>query len=63
MPTIRILTEAGLGGVAAGRVPGRIAPDRITIADLTETGVLDTAAATPARERAAASGAGTDFSN
>lgn len=49
-----------LGDVIAGG-RGRTSPDQITIADLTGTGVQDTAIATLARQRAEASGAGTDF--
>ncbi|MCT8974190.1 ectoine utilization protein EutC [Microbaculum marinisediminis] len=52
-----------LGVIVAGKAPGRTAPDQITIADLTGTGVQDTAIATLARERAAARGAGTDFTS
>jgi ornithine cyclodeaminase len=43
---------AELGTIVAGTAPGRIAPDQITIADLTGTGVQDTAIATHARLRA-----------
>src|SRR5690606_5531410 len=50
-----------LGQVIAGQVPGRSSRDAITIADLTGTGVQDTAIATLARQRAAAAGAGTEF--
>ncbi len=42
-------------------VPGRTAPDQITIADLTGTGVQDTAIATHARQRASHAGLGTNF--
>jgi ornithine cyclodeaminase len=52
----------GLGAILAGKAPGRTAPDRITLADLTGTGVQDTAIAALARRRAAERGAGTDFS-
>lgn len=52
---------AELGQIITGEVQGRTAPDQITIADLTGTGVQDTAIATLARERAASTGAGTDF--
>ncbi len=52
---------AELGSIVAGTAPGRTSADQITIADLTGTGVQDTAIATLARERAAASDAGTDF--
>ncbi len=52
---------AELGDVVAGKAPGRRGPDEITIADLTGTGVQDTAIATFAAARAAAAGAGSDF--
>jgi len=52
-----------LGAVADGQAPGRTADTQITIADLTGTGVQDTAIATLARQRAAASGSGTDFTS
>ncbi len=52
-----------LGTIVAGKAPGRTSPDAITIADLTGTGVQDTAIATLAHERALASNSGTDFSN
>lgn len=61
-----LLTPDGhpeLGDVVAGKVPGRIADDQITIADLTGTGLQDTAIATLARDRAAATGTGTDFAS
>ncbi|OXT02186.1 ornithine cyclodeaminase family protein [Notoacmeibacter marinus] len=54
---------AELGEVVAGRAKGRICPEAITIADLTGTGVQDTAIATLARQRAIASGIGADFTN
>jgi len=50
-----------LGAIVAGEAPGRASDDAITIADLTGTGVQDTAIATLARQRAAAHGKGTDF--
>lgn len=50
-----------LGAIAAGRNPGRPSASAITVADLTGTGVQDTAIATLARERALAAGAGADF--
>ena len=50
-----------LGDIIAGAVTSRTSPDQITIADLTGTGVQDTAIATLARQRAETSGAGTDF--
>ncbi len=52
---------AELGAVIAGTVPGRTSQTQITFADLTGTGVQDTAIATLARTRALASGAGTLF--
>ncbi|MEJ8573602.1 ectoine utilization protein EutC [Microbaculum marinum] len=54
---------AELGTILEGQAPGRTAPEQITIADLTGTGVQDTAIATLARQRADASGAGTDFNS
>jgi ornithine cyclodeaminase len=50
-----------LGQVVAGRRPGRTSPGQITLADLTGTGVQDTAIATLARDRARAANAGTVF--
>ncbi len=50
-----------LGQVIAGSKAGRRSADQITIADLTGTGVQDTAIATLARDRAKAAGAGTTF--
>ncbi|MDX3926014.1 MAG: ectoine utilization protein EutC [Shinella sp.] len=50
-----------LGQVIAGSRPGRISADQITIADLTGTGIQDTAIATLAFARAGAAGAGTTF--
>jgi len=50
-----------LGPIAAGLAPGRRTDREITIADLTGTGVQDTAIATLARTRAAELGTGTDF--
>ncbi len=50
-----------LGEIVAGRAPGRTDAAQITLADLTGTGVQDTAIATLARQRALAAGAGTDF--
>jgi ornithine cyclodeaminase len=60
------LIEAGaefpeLGQVIAGLRRGRRAPSDITIADLTGTGVQDTAIATLGRDRAKAAHAGTIF--
>lgn len=45
--------------VIAGKQPGRDCDDDLTIADLTGTGLQDTAIATLARQRALAAGAGT----
>jgi ornithine cyclodeaminase len=50
-----------LGAVAAGLVPGRPDAAAITVADLTGTGVQDTAIATLANARAAAARIGTAF--
>jgi len=50
-----------LGAVTSGAHPGRPSATEITVADLTGTGVQDTAIATLARERAIAADAGTDF--
>jgi len=50
-----------LGEIVAGRKPGRSGPEQITVADLTGTGIQDTAIATLAAVRAAAAGAGTTF--
>jgi ornithine cyclodeaminase len=52
---------AELGEIVAGSAPGRQAASDITIADLTGTGVQDTAIATLARDRAEAAGLGTDI--
>ncbi|RFB88310.1 ornithine cyclodeaminase family protein [Rhizobium leguminosarum bv. trifolii] len=52
---------AELGQIVAGRVPGRTSDDQITIADLTGTGIQDTAIATLAFARAGAAKAGTSF--
>ncbi len=49
---------AELGQVIAGAAPGRSSVEEITIADLTGTGVQDTAIATLALRRATAAGAG-----
>lgn len=53
---------AELGAIVTQKAQGRVADGDITIADLTGTGVQDTAIATLARARALASGAGADFS-
>ena len=50
-----------LGAVIAGRRQGRTSPDQITVADLTGTGIQDTAIATLAYARARAADAGTTF--
>ena len=50
-----------LGEIVAGRKAGRSGPDEITVADLTGTGIQDTAIATLAAARAAAAQAGTTF--
>lgn len=50
-----------LGEVVAGLKRGRRSADEITVADLTGTGVQDTAIATLARDRAHAANAGTVF--
>ena len=50
-----------LGEVIAGKAAGRTRDDQITLADLTGTGVQDTAIAALARSRAEAAGAGTIF--
>jgi ornithine cyclodeaminase len=52
---------AELGQIIAGLAPGRRSADQITIADLTGTGVQDTAIATFARDRARAANAGSIF--
>lgn len=50
-----------LGAIVAGDAKGRTSPDALTIADLTGTGIQDTAIAALAAERAAAAGHGADF--
>lgn len=52
-----------LGEVIAGLRPGRPSADAVTLADLTGTGVQDTAIAILARDRAKAAAAGTTFAN
>ena len=52
---------AELGQIIAGQREGRTAPDSITIADLTGTGIQDTAIAALAVARAQAAGAGRQF--
>lgn len=54
---------AELGDIAVGAAPGRQSDSQIIIADLTGTGVQDTAIATLARERAEADGLGTTFAS
>ncbi|MCV9999588.1 ectoine utilization protein EutC [Pararhizobium sp. YC-54] len=50
-----------LGQIVAGLRPGRTSAEQITIADLTGTGIQDTAIATLAFARAGSAGAGTTF--
>jgi len=50
-----------LGSIIAGSAKGRPSPEAITTADLTGTGVQDTAIATLARDRARQANAGTNF--
>jgi ornithine cyclodeaminase len=50
-----------LGQIIAGQAPGRSSPDAITLADLTGTGIQDTAIAALALSRARAAGAGQKF--
>lgn len=50
-----------LGEIIAGKKPGRSHPDQITVADLTGTGIQDTAIATLAAMRASAADTGTIF--
>jgi ornithine cyclodeaminase len=52
---------AELGQIIAALKPGRRSADQITLADLTGTGVQDTAIATLARDRARAANAGSIF--
>ena len=52
---------AELGAMIAGSAPGRQSDDQVTIADLTGTGVQDTAIANLAATRATETGAGTRF--
>lgn len=54
-------TFAELGAIVAGAAPGRSDPAQITVADLTGTGVQDTAIATLALARVTKVGAGTAF--
>ena len=50
-----------LGEIVAGKREGRTSREQITVADLTGTGIQDTAIATLAFARAGAAGAGTTF--
>ncbi|MCT8329592.1 ectoine utilization protein EutC [Albidovulum sediminis] len=59
VPADRVFLE--LGQVIAGLAPGRSRPDQITLADLTGTGIQDTAIAALAFARARAAGAGQSF--
>ncbi|WP_149139473.1 cyclodeaminase [Gemmobacter caeruleus] len=52
---------AELGQIVAGLAPGRVAASQITLADLTGTGIQDTAIAALAVSRARAAGAGRRF--
>ena len=54
---------AELGDIVAGKAPGRTDAGQITVADLTGTGVQDTAIATLALKRALDAGAGQVFSS
>ncbi|EDQ32903.1 ectoine utilization protein EutC [Hoeflea phototrophica DFL-43] len=54
---------AELGMIVAGQAKGRSSDNQITIADLTGTGIQDTAIATLTGKRAQAANAGTLFSN
>lgn len=54
---------AEIGAIIAGKTVGRSSARAITIADLTGTGVQDTAIATLARVRARVANAGTQFEN
>jgi ornithine cyclodeaminase len=56
-------TFVELGQIAAGTAIGRRSDTDITVADLTGTGVQDTAIATLARQRAEASGIGATFTS
>lgn len=56
-------TFAELGDITAGKAPGRESESDIIIADLTGTGVQDTAIATLARQRAEAAGKGATFTS
>ena len=56
-------TFTELGDITSGKAKGRQTDDDLIIADLTGTGVQDTAIATLARQRAEAAGAGTTFTS
>jgi ornithine cyclodeaminase len=56
-----VFTE--LGEIVAGSKPGRTSRDAITVADLTGTGIQDTAIANLARARAHAAKVGAVFTN
>ena len=60
-PTGRSFAE--LGDITAGDAPGRKSDSDIIVADLTGTGVQDTAIATLARQRADAAGRGASFTS
>jgi ornithine cyclodeaminase len=59
VPADRVFPE--LGQIIAGQVPGRTSDRQISFADLTGTGIQDTAIATLAFARAQASNAGSNF--
>lgn len=59
--SLRARTFPELGQVLAGLAPGRSRPDQITLADLTGTGIQDTAIATLSLTRALNAGAGQAF--
>lgn len=61
IPANRSFSE--LGDITAGKAPGRQSSADIIIADLTGTGVQDTAIATLARHRALAAGKGATFNS
>ncbi len=59
VPAEKTFTE--VGAIIAGAAPGRLSRDALTIADLTGTGVQDTAIATLAHSRALSGDRGTRF--
>lgn len=61
VPESKVFPE--LGAIVSGGERGRDSDDQITLCDLTGTGVQDTAIATLARKRAAATGVGASFSS